>query len=122
MAEKEFDSQVADAQGTEMEPMDIDKFDIAKYQDYETSLLEGNHRFWEADSGVAVYRRFRVPQVFTHGCRDMEYSLALQLAALTESMKYEADIANFLEPWYGLGTPPAPLVSNTNGSRVSPLL
>jgi hypothetical protein len=104
MTEKGFDNQIADAQGTNIEPIDVDSFDIVKYEDYEASLLEKNRQFWASDSGIAVYRRFRVPQVFTYGCKDMKYSLALQLAALTESMKYKADIANFLEPWYGLGT------------------
>ena len=33
----------------------------------------------------------------------MKTSLELQLGALNESMKYKADIPNFLEPWYGIG-------------------
>ena len=104
MKEKEFDYRIADSQGTCVKPIDPAKFDIARYQDYESSLLESNRAFWEADSGIAVYRRFRVPQVFSYACRDMELSLALQLAALTESMNFKADIPNFLEPWYGIGT------------------
>jgi hypothetical protein len=51
-----------------------------------------------------VYRRFRVPSVFSFDSRDMQRSLALQLGALTASMKFAADIPNFLEPWYGIGT------------------
>jgi hypothetical protein len=34
----------------------------------------------------------------------MEKSLQWQLGALKKSMAYQADIANFLEPWYGIGT------------------
>ena len=37
-------------------------------------------------------------------CRDREASLAHQLGALATSMAYKADIPNFLEPWYGIGT------------------
>ncbi len=104
MKEKGFDNQIADAQGTTVEPISPSEFDIAGYQEYEAQLFESNRLFWASDSGVAVYRRFRVPEVFSYGCKDMELSLGLQLAALAESMKYKADIANFLEPWYGIGT------------------
>lgn len=103
MSEKKFDTQSADPQGTAMKPMNISDFDVERYADYEANLLERNKQFWENETGIAVYRRFRVPEVFTYGCRDMEYSLSLQLAGLRESMNYEADVANFLEPWYGLG-------------------
>jgi len=37
-------------------------------------------------------------------CGDMKASLELQLGALKNSMDYKMDIANFLEPWYGIGT------------------
>jgi len=103
MAEKEFDYSVADSQGTSIKPIDTADFDIAEYQDYESQLLEQNRKFWLAESGIAIYRRFRVPEVFSYGCKDMKFSLGLQLAALQESMKFKADVANFLEPWYGLG-------------------
>ena len=33
----------------------------------------------------------------------MKSSLELQLAALKMSMGFEADVPNFLEPWYGIG-------------------
>jgi hypothetical protein len=46
----------------------------------------------------------RVAEVFSYGCRDMKNSLALQLGALQKSMDYPADVPNFLEPWYGIGT------------------
>ena len=101
---KEFNTEIADSQGTVIEPISPDDFDIEKYVDYEAELLEANKAFWESDSGIAVYRRFRVPEVYSYGCKDMVRSLGLQLAALEKSMEYKADIANFLEPWYGIGT------------------
>ena len=57
----------------------------------------------KTDSGVLVYRRMRVAEVFSYGCRDMKQSLEWQLGALQKSMDYEADVPNFLEPWYGIG-------------------
>ncbi|MBN1362724.1 MAG: hypothetical protein JW993_19150 [Sedimentisphaerales bacterium] len=100
----EFNTESADAQGTEVTPVAPDRFDFDAYADYEAALLERNRRFWQARSGVAVYRRFRVPACFSWMCKDMEASLAHQLGALQASTAYAADIANFLEPWYGIGT------------------
>lgn len=104
MQEKPFDSLIADSQGITVEPLSPSEFDFERYADYEADLLERNRTFWRAPSEIAVYQRFRVPQVYTFGCRDMKMSLALQLGALKESMKYRTDIPNFLEPWYGIGT------------------
>ena len=104
MQEKPFDNLIADSQGTVVEPVSPSKFDFERYDDYEAALLERSRAFWQASGGLAVYRRFRVSHVYTFGCRDMETSLALQLGALQESLKYEMDIPNFLEPWYGIGT------------------
>ena len=103
MPEKDFDYQLRDAQATEVEPVDPADFDIDSYYEYEASLLQRCRSFWASDSGIAVYRRFRPPQVFSYGCRDMKLSLALQLGALGESMKFAADVPNFIEPWYGFG-------------------
>lgn len=100
----EFNTESSDSQGTEVTPIAPDRFDCDAYADYEAALLERNRRFWEAQSGVAVYRRFRVPACFSYMCKDMQASLAHQLGALQASMAYPADIANFLEPWYGIGT------------------
>ena len=107
MSSNTFDYKSSDSQGTVLSPIQASEFDMDEYADYNSSLLEKNKEFWENSSGVAVYRRFRVPEVFSHGCRDMKYSLGLQLAALRESMNYKGDIANFLEPWYGIGTVPS---------------
>jgi hypothetical protein len=46
----------------------------------------------------------RVAACFSHLCRDMERSLELQLGALEKSLHFKADVPNFLEPWYGIGT------------------
>ena len=101
---KQFDYTSSDAQGTMIQPIHPAIFDIQRYRDYEAELLECNQSFWKAEEGVQVYRRFREPEVFSYGCRDMRRSLSLQLAGLQLSMEYKADIANFLEPWYGIGT------------------
>lgn len=107
---KGFDTKKADAQGTVLDPLSIDKFDIQGYRDYEKSLEEGCRGFQTASSGVSVYRRFRVPEVFSWGCKDKKMSLEWQLAALQASVDFKADIPNFLEPWYGIG-----VVSNAFG-------
>lgn len=99
-----FDQSTADSQATPIEPISPEAFDFDAYADYETALLSRCKDFWEANSGVLVYRRMRAVEVFSSGCRDMERSLALQLGALRKSMEYPADIPNFLEPWYGIGT------------------
>ena len=104
MKKKSFNYNIDDSQGTAVEPISIKEFDIERYHEYELSLREKCRSFWNSDKGVAVYRRFRVPRVFASGCKDMKTSLELQLGALEKSMKYRADIPNFLEPWYGIAT------------------
>ncbi len=99
----EFNTSLADSQGTTVSPLSAADFDIEAYADYEASLLEGCRKFWQSREGIAVYRRFRVPEVFSWASRDMKLSLELQLAGLQKSMAYAADIPNFLEPWYGIG-------------------
>ncbi|MBQ9201227.1 MAG: hypothetical protein IJ154_02490 [Bacteroidales bacterium] len=98
-----FDNKLRDSQATAVSPISPEKFDIEEYASYEAPLNERCARFWQAPSGVLVYRRMRVAEVFSAGSRDMQASLAWQLGALKESMKFKADIPNFLEPWYGLG-------------------
>ena len=99
-----FDYTSKDAQATPVEPVEPDCFDLEAYAIYESGMLDKCKAFRDCESGVAVYRRFRVAEVFADGCRDIKRSLDLQLGALQESMKYLADIPNFLEPWYGIGT------------------
>lgn len=99
-----FDTSLADSQATSVSPVKISEFDISAFNEYEHRLLEKCRDFWECKSGVLVYRRMRVAEVFSFGCKDIKESLEWQLGALTKSMDYKADIPNFLEPWYGIGT------------------
>jgi len=99
-----FNVDRGDSQATVVEPVEVDAFDFEAYADYEAELLQRCRAFWRAESGVLVYRRMRVEEVFSYGCRDMKASLAWQLGALQKSMLYKADVPNFLEPWYGIGT------------------
>ena len=99
-----FDQASVDVQATPVEPMAPEAFDFDAYADYESSLLQRCRAFWAASSGVLVYRRMRVAEVYSHGCQDMKRSLELQLGALHKSMEFKADAPNFLEPWYGIGT------------------
>lgn len=98
-----FDVTLADSQGTSVLPLEPKDFDIPAYEDYEAATLERYRQFNQRGAGVAVYRRFRVPEVYSWAAKDPMLSLRLQLAALKESTAYEADIPNFLEPWYGIG-------------------
>ena len=98
-----FDTSLRDSQSTDVLPIAPERFDISAYSGYEQSLLEENRRFAGSKEGLLVYRRFRAEGVFYDACRDYKQSLALQLGALNASMAYKADIANFLEPWYGIG-------------------
>lgn len=99
----EFNISLRDSQSSIVSPIAPEKFDIEAYCDYEASLLPGNKNFADSNSGIQVYRRFRADGVFFDKCRDYKESLELQLGALKASMAYKADIANFLEPWYGIG-------------------
>lgn len=101
--EERFDTSLADSQGTSVQALSPKAFDLQAYCDYEAELLEGCNNFWKSPGGIAVYRRFRVPEVFSWACADRKLSLELQLGALKKSMAYKADIPNFLEPWYGIG-------------------
>lgn len=103
MKDKSFDVGKKDAQATQVNPVRIDDFSISSYRDYCTELDERCMKFMRADSGVLVYRRMRVAEVFSYGCRDMRQSFEWQLGALQKSMDFPADVPNFLEPWYGIG-------------------
>ncbi|MCD8262257.1 MAG: uroporphyrinogen decarboxylase family protein [Bacteroides sp.] len=99
-----FDFSLPDSQATAVEPIKPEKFDLEAYQAYEQELLTRCKNFWKSDSGVLVYRRMRVQEVFSYDSKDMKKSLEWQLGALWKSMAFRADVPNFLEPWYGLGT------------------
>ncbi|MCP4379756.1 MAG: hypothetical protein GY794_26765 [bacterium] len=98
-----FNTQ-GDAQGTPVEPLDPSNFDYDSFAEHEAVCTRRCREFWNSDSGVLVHRRVRVPEVYSDGCRDMHQSLAWQLGALAQSVHYKADVPNFLEPWYGIGT------------------
>jgi hypothetical protein len=101
---KKFDNQIADAQATQVLPVTTENFDFAKYEAYADELNQTCTSFWKKPFGGIVYRRMRVGECFSFGCRDMKRSLELQLGALEKSMLFKADVPNFLEPWYGIGT------------------
>lgn len=99
-----FNSSKSDAQATSVDPVKVVDFPYQAYQAYENELTKRCLEFMKARSGVLVYRRMRVAEVFSYGCADMKQSLEWQLGALKKSMEYAADVPNFLEPWYGIGT------------------
>jgi hypothetical protein len=102
-----FDYNIGDSQATPVEHLSPEEFDLDAYSEYEKDLLGSCQEFIDSYSGVAVYRRMRVAEVFSEGCRDMKRSLELQLGGLQKSMEYMMDVPNFLEPWYGIGTAPS---------------
>jgi hypothetical protein len=101
---KKFDISLADSQSVEVSPIKPEEFDLNAYESYAEGLNRTCEKFWNADSGVVVYRRMRVAECFSFGCSDMKHSLELQLGALEKSKLFKADVPNFLEPWYGIGT------------------
>ncbi len=101
---KKFNISISDSQATEVVPLSPGKFDFNEYVEYSEPLNKKCDAFWKSSSGVMVYRRMRVAECFSYGCRDMKTSLENQLGALKKSMLFKADIPNFLEPWYGIGT------------------
>ena len=100
---KEFDTSIRDSQSTFVEPVAPENFDLDAYEEYEKSMQARQEAFLNGDQNILVYRRVRADGVFYDKCRDYKESLNLQLGALKQSMVYKADIANFLEPWYGIG-------------------
>jgi hypothetical protein len=100
---KKFDTSKNDAQATKVDPVKVADFPFETYQEYESKLTKKCLGFKQTESGALVYRRMRVAEVFSYGCRDMKQSLEWQLGALQKSMDYKADVPNFLEPWYGIG-------------------
>ena len=101
---KQFDNKLADSQSTQVVPIKSENFDFDRYEAYAAELNKTCATFWQQKMGVLVYRRMRVAECFSFGCRDMKRSLELQLGSLQKSMLYKADVPNFLEPWYGIGT------------------
>ena len=100
---EQFDITSRDPQATPVTPLGAEKFDFDAYREYEEGTMDFCRDFQQRDSGVAVYRRMRVAQVFAEDCADMKTSLEWQLGGLRKSMEYRMDIPNFIEPWYGIG-------------------
>ena len=101
---KTFDTSKNDAQASLVDPVKVTDFCFDEYAEYNHELTKKCDAFIKSKSGVLVYRRMRVAEVFSYGCKDMGQSLEWQLGALKKSMDYQADVPNFLEPWYGIGT------------------
>lgn len=101
---KIFDISKNDAQASLVDPVKVSDFCFEEYAEYNHDLTKKCDEFIKSKSGVLVYRRMRVAEVFSYGCKDMNQSLEWQLGALKKSMDYKADVPNFLEPWYGIGT------------------
>ena len=99
-----FDITQRDSQSTPVIPVAADEFDFDAYGAYEEETMDFCKDFQQKDSGVAIYRRMRVAEVFADGCADMKKSFEWQLGGLRKSMEYRMDIPNFIEPWYGIGT------------------
>jgi hypothetical protein len=99
-----FNNQLSDAQASHVTPITPENFDFDEYAGYTEELDQKCAAFWRTGSGIMVYRRMRVAECFSYGCRNMERSLENQLGALKKSIHFKADIPNFLEPWYGIGT------------------
>lgn len=100
---QKFDISLRDSQYTPARRIEPEQFDLDAYADYEAQLLESNRGFLKKESGLLVYRRMRGEGVFYHKSKEHADSLALQLGVLEKSKAFKADIANFLEPWYGIG-------------------
>ena len=101
--QEQFDITSRDPQSTPVTPIGTDEFDLDAYRAYEEGLMDFCRDFQQRSSGVAVYRRMRVAEVFAEDCADMKRSLEWQLGGLKKSMEYRMDIPNFIEPWYGIG-------------------
>ena len=99
-----FDISISDSQSTKVTPVKPEDFSFEKYTAYVSDMNNRCKEFWNSKSGVLIYRRMRVAECFSYGCRDMKFSLENQLGALQKSMQFKADVPNFLEPWYGIGT------------------
>lgn len=102
--QEQFDITRRDSQATPVEPVPLEEFDFDAYRAYEENTLDFCRDFQQRSSGVAVYRRMRVAEVFSDGCAGIKRSLEWQLGGLQKSMDYRMDIPNFIEPWYGIGT------------------
>ncbi len=103
MGKQIFDIAKRDSQYTPADKIEPENFDLERYKAYNSELQKRSKAFIEKEKNLLVYRRMRADGVYYHKCREHAESLALQLGVLDKSLKYKADLANFLEPWYGIG-------------------
>jgi hypothetical protein len=104
MANRVFNYTLKDAQAlpvTSVEPQD---FDLARYAAFAAEADQRYADFLRKPSGLEVWQRVRVGEVFRDACRDMRQSLRQQLGGLLKSLDYASDAPTYLEPWYGIGT------------------
>ena len=99
-----FNYTLKDAQALPVTPIDPQQFDLARYAAYAAEADQRYADFLSKPSGLAVWQRVRVGEVFRDACRDMRQSLRLQLGGLLKSLDYATDAPTYLEPWYGIGT------------------
>jgi hypothetical protein len=99
-----FNNTLKDAQALPVTPIEPRDFDLARYEAFAAEADQRYADFLNKPSGLAVWQRVRVGEVFRDACRDMRQSLRLQLGALQKSLEYATDAPMYLEPWYGIGT------------------
>ncbi len=98
-----FNTNLRDAQGTFASRVRVQDFNFSRYQEYEQRCSIKTEQFFSGNKQLLVYRRMRGDGIFYDACKNFKDSLEIQLGVLQKSMGYKADIANFLEPWYGIG-------------------
>ena len=99
-----FNYTLKDAQAMPVTPIDPQQFDLARYASYAAEADQRYADFLSKPSGLAVWQRVRVGEVFRDACRAARQSLRLQLGGLLKSLAYATDAPTYLEPWYGIGT------------------
>ena len=99
-----FNNTLKDAQALPVTPIEPRDFDLARFEAHATEADQRYADFLSKSSGLAVWQRVRVGEVFRDACRDMRESLRLQLGGLLKSLDYTTDAPMYLEPWYGIGT------------------
>ena len=85
---KKFDNTIRDSQSSSVEPINQKDFNFGAHRKYTDELNLRCEEFSSKKSGVLVYRRMRVAECFSYGCKNIETSLANQLGALQKSIAY----------------------------------
>lgn len=103
MVNQVFNYTLKDAQAMPVTPIDPHDFDLARCEAFAAEADQRYADFLSKSSGLAVWQRVRVGEVFRDACRDMRDSLRWQLGGLAQSLAYATDAPAYLEPWYGIG-------------------